>query len=363
MMEKQKNIMEDVAREFLNNAIMLRYDICTCILCRQDMLTQVLADIPAEYRLSEAISPSVIEQIKQKHKGALAKAAMNAIMTVSANPKHKLTEDKAEAFKLLLNNILEDRNLDFRQYNQGVIRRKIGFRMHMNSVTSYLEYARFLRKDPDEYEKLLSALCINVSEFFRDIEVWVTIRYLLENLINQKKLKNDKSIRLWSAGCASGEEPYSLAMVLKELLKTWLPDFSLEIHATDIDKKCLAAAHAGIYDKNAVKNLEAKHLKNYFIAQSDGNYQVKDEIKKMVKFQYLDLIKQDFIKETDVILCRNVFIYFNRELQLHLLRKFHQSLKAGGYLVKGKAETIINEVSGCFEDVDSNARIYKKIGA
>lgn len=353
--------MEDITGEFLNNLLILRYDICTCALCRQDMLAYALAEMPAQYLQHDSISPAVIEQIKQRHKGALARAVLNAIMTVSVHPRHKLTEDKAEALKLLLNNILEDRNLDFRQYNQGVIRRKIGFRMQMNRISSYLEYARFLRKDPDEYEKLLSALCINVSEFFRDPEVWVTIRYLLESLINQKKLKNERSLRLWSAGCASGEEAYSLAMVLKEVFKTGLPGFSCEIQATDIDKKCLADAQTGIYYQNAIKNLEAKYLQNYFILLADGKYQIKDEIKKMVKFQYLDLIKQDFIKETDVILCRNVFIYFNRELQLYLLSKFHQSLNSGGYLVKGKAETIIKEVSGCFEDVDSNARIYRKI--
>lgn len=363
MLEKQKNVIEGIAGDFLNNALMLRYDICTCALCRQEMLKYIVAQVPSEYAPRESLSAALMEQVRQKYKTELARAMFGAIENVSANPRHTLSEDKIEAFKVLLNNILEDRSLDFKQYNQGIIRRRIGFRMHMNSVSSYAEYARFLRKSPDEYERLLEALCINVTEFFRDVEVWVTIRYLLENLISKKKLKNDTSLRIWSAGCASGEEAHSLAIVIKELFKAEFKNFSLELYGTDIDKKCLAAANAGVYAKNSLKNVEAKYLQSYFVPLGDGSYRVKDEIKCMVKFQYLDLINQDFIKETDVILCRNVFIYFNHSLQEQLLKKFHLSLKAGGYLIKGKAETIINEANGyCFEDVDLNARIYRKRG-
>ena len=362
MAEKQKNIMEDIARDFIKHSLTMRYDICTCGQCKEDMVASALTTLPVENVPLQAVSASLIDETKLKYKAELARAMFNAIDMVSKNPSHKLTEDRIESFRLLLNNILEDRGLDFRQYNQGVIRRKVGYRMHMNGVSSYGEYARFLRKSPDEYEKMLEALCINVTEFFRDMEVWVTIRYLLETLINQKKLKGHNTLRIWSAGCSSGEEPYSLAIVLKELLKAGLKNFSFELYATDIDKKCLLMASDGVYPKNNLKNVEEKYLKSYFTLLGDGNYRIKEEIKNMVKFQYLDLIKQDFLRETDVIVCRNVFIYFNRELQEQLLKKFYFSLCPGGYLIKGKAETIINEASGYhFEDVDTNARIYRKL--
>ena len=383
MPEKPKNIIEDIARDFLNSALTLRYDICTCARCRADMLTYALSKVPPEYlsaqeRLSSAISDA---SLRRKHQAAITHAIVSAIETVSKNPKHSLNEDKTQTFKSLLNQILESRGLDFRQYHQGVIKRKLASRMRANGVESYVDYSRLLIKKPEEYEKLLEDLCINVSEFFRDPPVWVTVKCLLENIINQKKLKGDqpegraclpdrqglapnsqshKSLKVWSAGCASGEEPYSIAILLKELTKTSRQDFSLKIYATDIDKKCLLAARNGAYLKENFKNLEDKYLKSYFIAAGDGHYQLKDEIRSLVEFQYLDLIREDFIQETDAIFCRNVFIYFNRSLQEHLLMKFYKSLKAGGYLIMGKVEMLVLEAKAIFQEIDANARIYQK---
>lgn len=357
MIEKQKIIVEEIAKEFINNALLLRYDICTCILCKQEMIKQIISKIPPDAFTANA--PAA--EIKLKYRAEFIRAVPPAIETVSSAPVHPLTEDRVESFKLLLNTIHEDRNLDFRQYNQGVIKRKVGYRMHMNGASSYLEYEKILRKNPDEYEKLLAALCINVSEFFRDTEIWVTLRYLFETLINKKNLKNDKSLRVWSAGCASGEEPYSLAILLREIVKRGMYAGRLEVFGTDIDKKCLQAAQIGRYRKDAIKNVDPKYLKKYFSVFPDGTCAVKDEIKNMVTFQYLDLIKQELLGDIDVILCRNVFIYFTRNLQDQLLMKFHKALQSGGYLIKGKAEAIFNEGKGYFEDVDANARIYRKI--
>lgn len=366
MAQELKNIIEEIAGVYLNNALTLHYDICTCQKCRQDMLSSIVAKIPPEYislNQNEKTPPEIIAPLRDKYKGEIIRAAMKAIETVSRNPSHPLKEDRVKSFEALLDRIFQDRSLDFRQYNAGVIKRKIAVRMRDNRLESYLDYARFLTQNPHEYEKLLAELCINVSEFFRDPEVWVTVRYLFEKLLKEKKLKDDKSLVIWSAGCASGEETYTIALLLKELLKSDLQTFFLRLYGTDIDKRCLLTAQAGIYPKESLKNVEDKYLESYFIGLGGSRYQIRDELKRMVRFQYLDLIHEDYIKDADVVFCRNVFIYFNRDLQEQLLMKFYKSLKAGGYLIKGKSETIFSEARHIFKDVDANARIYQKQAA
>ena len=361
MIGKLKNVVEDLARDFLNSSLILRYDICACPTCRNDMLAYMLSKVPAKYVTTEQGEMYALsEQLKVEHQAIIARVCIEAIDAVSKKPRHEVKEDRQQSFQLLLRQIFEDRGLDFRQYHQGVIKRKMAVRIRANHQESYAGYMRFLPNHPEEYDKLLETLCINITEFFRDSEVWVTVKYLLENLLRQKKQKNDKSIRIWSAGCSSGEEPYSIAITLKELLKTEPLNFTVEIYATDIDKKCLKEAQEGVYNKDSLKNVNEKYLKRYFTPLGQGKYAVSAEIKNMVKFQYLDLILNGNIKDTDVVFCRNVFIYFNRDLQEQLLMKFYKSLKNGGYLVKGKAETIFTEAREVFKDIDSNARIYRK---
>jgi chemotaxis protein methyltransferase CheR len=365
MPQELRNIMEYIVRLYLDNALTLYYDICTCKTCKQDMLGYVVSKIPAEYMLlnqSEEPPPEVMVSLRDKYKGEIIKTLMSAIDIVSKNPSHPLKENKGEAFQALLDRIYQERGLDFRQYNPGVIKRKIAVRIRKNGLESYGDYARFLTGKPQEYEELLAELCINVSEFFRDPEVWVSVRCLLENMIAQKKLNRDNSIVIWSAGCASGEEPYAIAIELSEILKSEKvsENFSIKIYATDIDRKCLCVAAIGIYPKQSLKNVDERYLKDYFIPLPEGSYQIKDGLKEMVTFRYLDLVHQEYIRDTDMVFCRNVFIYFNRDLQEQLLMKFYKSLRPGGYLIKGKTEAIFGEARHIFADVDSYARIYRR---
>lgn len=360
MAEKLKNIIEDIASDFLNTMLTLRYDICTCKQCRNEMLAYILSRVPAKYVTTEkGALHTIIEQERVEHEAEIARAMVGAIETISKNPRHTLKENKEQTFQLLLNKVFEDRSLDFRHYRQGLLKRRVAIRMRKNNVDSYPDYLRLLIKNPEEYEKLFEVLCINVSEFFRDPEIWAAIKYLLEDLIRSKKQKNDKSMRVWSAGCAGGEEPYSAAILLKEILKDDSLEFSIEIIGTDIDRKSLSAAEAAEYPKESLNNVDAKMLKKYFVA-CQGGYKLNAEIKDMVGFQYRDLISQDSVEETDVAFCRNVFIYFNRSLQEHLLMKFYKSIKAGGYLIMGKVETILREAKEIYEEIDANARIYRK---
>ena len=361
MLEKLKNIIEEIALDFLNNSLALRYDICRCAQCRNDMLAFMLSNLPARYVTTQKGElATIIEQAKFEHQAVVARAALNAIEKISKNPRHKLKEDKEQVFQMLLNKIYEDRGVDFRQYYQGVIKRKLAVRIRTHNLESYSDYLRFLIRKPEEYDKLLDELCINVTEFFRDLPVWEAIKKLFEDLIKKKKSLKENIIRIWSAGCASGEEAYSIAIVLSKILKFEPQKFLVELYATDIDRKCLDAAKKAIYHKASLKNVGDKQLKVYFTALDNGAYLVKDEISTMVKFQYLNLINDEPIKETDVVFCRNVFIYFNRNLQEQLLMKFYQSLRPQGYLIKGQSETIFSEAGSIFKDTDPNARIYQK---
>lgn len=359
--KKLKNIIEDIAADFINSALALRYDICTCAQCRNDILAYVLSRVPAKYATTDiGALHTIIEQTRVEHQAIVGRAVISAIEVVSQNPRHKLREDKKAAFEVLLNKIFEERGLDFRHYRRELLKRRVALRMRANQVNSYSEYLHLLIKKSEEYDKLFEVMCINVSEFLRDPQVWVTVKQLFEKLIRYKKQTNDNSIRIWSAGCASGEEPYSIAILLKELLNYDISKLSIEIIGTDVDKKCLNDAQAGKYSKQSLKNIDEKILKRYFSAPEQEVYRLNQEIKDMAKFQYLDLTSPDIIANADVIFCRNVFIYFSRSLQEHLLTKFYNALRNGGHLVMGKVETILREAGEIFEEVDFNARIYKK---
>jgi chemotaxis protein methyltransferase CheR len=360
MPEKLKNIIETIARDCLNVTLTLRYDICTCSVCKNDMLAFILSRVPAHYvTTDEGALHTIIQQNKAEYQAEIARAALEAIEKISKNPRHKLKEDKLRVFQLLLNKIKEDRGLDFRHYHQDLLKRRVALRLRAKGIDTYSEYLRLLIRDPEEYDKLFEVLCINVSEFFRDPEIWVTVKYLLENMLRLKNQSNDKSLKIWSAGCANGEEPYSLAIIIKELLQWSADDFSLEIFATDVDKKSMKIAEKAEYPKEALKNVDKKLLARYFNFTS-GSYTLKDNLRQLVTFSYLDLTSQELIENADIVFCRNVFIYFDRSLQEQLLMKFFKALKNGGYLVMGKAETLISEARQIFEEIDANARIYKK---
>jgi chemotaxis methyl-accepting protein methylase len=358
--KKLKNIIEDIAKDCLNSALTLRFDICTCDICITDMLAFILSRVPAKYvTTEEGALHTIIQQTASENQVGIARAILQAIEIISKNPRHELKEDKNKTFKLLLDKIKGDRGLDFRHYHQDLLKRRVALRMRAKRINSYSEYLRELINNPQEYDTLFEVLCINVSEFFRDPEVWVRVKSLFQDIVRQKTRLSEKSIKIWSAGCANGEEPYTISIILKELLKSDILNFEIEILATDVDKKSLSLAEDGSYQKESLKNVSKEHLARYFESR-EGSHIIKDDVKSMVAFSYLDLTSQDLIKETDLVVCRNVFIYFDRSLQEQLLMKFYNSLKTGGFLVMGKAETLIQEAREIYEEVDFDARIFRK---
>ena len=273
----------------------------------------------------------------------------------------EISEDD-QAFSALKRRIYRDRGLDTSQYKDSYIKRRLATRMRANGVTNYLEYMRLLSKNPDEYKPLLNALTINVTEFFRNPETYKVIKGILRDIIEEKERLNRSLIRIWSAGCSSGEEPYSIAILLCEILGNRINNFNISIHATDIDDRILIKAKAGEYQKDHLKNVSKACLHKYFIFDRESDmYTVKEELKKLIKFKKHDLISGRKLGLFDMILCRNVVIYFSRELQERLYMDFYDSLTEGGYFVMGKTESLIGEAHVKAESFNKPERIYRKV--
>ncbi|MCS3900414.1 CheR family methyltransferase [Methanococcus voltae] len=255
--------------------------------------------------------------------------------------------------------IKSELKIDIDQYKDSYIARRVSVRMRLNRCKDYREYLELLHKTPDEYEKLENTLTVNVTEFWRDITVYREIKKIFEEKIKDPRVK---SIKIWSAGCSSGEEPYGLAIMLKELCEQHSRKFfRIVINATDLDKEIVKKAQKGIYIDKQFKNMDEGTLNKYFTKIDRNQYQISNEIKRMVSFKNHDLIKEPPIYEMDFILCRNVIIYFGKEIQEILFKKYYDGLSDGGYLILGRTEMLHGEPREMFIPYNHRERIYQKI--
>ena len=258
---------------------------------------------------------------------------------------------------LLLNKIFIERGLNFNDYKKASLKRRIKKRLDANNLSSYLEYIQFIDVHPDEYEHLFDTLFINVTEFFRDPEAWDKLdQEVLRDILAGKKVGDP--IRAWCASCSSGEEPYSLAMLLAERLGEAFDDHEITIYATDIDEGALAEARKGRYSPDKLKNVAPEFVDKYFTRDNDV-YKINRKIRQMVIFGKQNLVTDPPISHLDLIVCRNVLIYFNSDLQQKVLLKFNFSLNENGYIFFGKSESILLG-SKLFRIVDKNWRIFQK---
>ena len=264
-----------------------------------------------------------------------------------------------KAFEAIKKRIYEVRGLDTRQYKDSYIKRRLATRMRANNVESYSGYLKIINKNVDEFNPLLNALTINVTEFFRNPETYTAVEDVLNQLVLDKEKKDRSLIRIWSAGCSSGEEPYSIAILMLELLKDRIKDFNISIHATDVDNQILERAKVGEYQVDNLKNMSKVRLSKYFTRNGD-KYIVKEDVKRLIKFKKHDLISEKRLGLFDAILCRNVVIYFSKELQNRLYMHFFNSLIAGGYFIMGKTETLLGEAQQRFVSINKSERIYQK---
>jgi two-component system CheB/CheR fusion protein len=257
----------------------------------------------------------------------------------------------------LLQKIYDERGFDFRDYKKESLKRRIRKRLDANHLSTYQEYMEFLDASQDEYSKLFDTMLINVTEFFRDPDAWKILESeVIPGIIAGKK--NGESIRVWTAGCASGEEPYSVGILLAEALGDALSNFDVRIYATDIDENALAEARRGAYSPEKLKNVSPERLEKYF-TKDGGAFKIDRHIRQMVAFGRQDLTSDAPISHLDLLICRNVLIYFNAKLQNKLLYRFDFAVNRGGYVFFGKSESTALG-SRFFKAISQKWRIFQK---
>ncbi len=262
---------------------------------------------------------------------------------------------------LLLDQIFFEKGYDFRGYKKTSVKRRIRRRIHLNNVETYEKYMELLDSQPSEYQKLFNDLTIRVTGFFRDSYPFYIIRTKIIPDIISAKYNFNNEVRIWCPGCATGEEPYSIGMLLSDVLKDSIDRFNIKIFGTDISETALESARLGIYDSSAFKEMKEEYKNRHFFLVG-SRYRIKYSIRQLVRYGIHSLVRHTPISHLDLLLCRNVLIYFDRGLQEKALRDFYYALKPKGYLVLGKSEVIISEFRDVFKEIDREARIYQKRG-
>ena len=248
---------------------------------------------------------------------------------------------------------------DLRGYKCSTLERRVRKSMQAARVAGYREYLERIREDAREGARLLDAVLINVTEFFRDPQAWEYVRaHVLPPLLSA--LKPGDSFRAWSAGCASGEEPYSLAILLAEFFGDKLPEIDIKIYATDVDEEALQVARRGEYPADRLRRMRAEWRERYFAGV--GQMRINRELRRMVIFGRSGLSNDAPISHCQLVMCRNVLIYFDGAAQRQVLARLHYAVEPGGYLFLGKAETKMMD-SQLFYAVNARWRIFQRPGA
>lgn len=265
------------------------------------------------------------------------------------------------ALMLLLTKIHEERGLDFTQYKERMLLRRVSSRMSKYNARSYEDYLGVIEKEPKELDELVNALSINVTEFFRNPESFNAIKdIVIPRVIVSKKEHHHKIIRAWSCGCSIGDEPYSLAMLFLEKLGKARDKFLITVIGSDIDDNALKNAKKIVYKKERIKAIDNDIVEKYFKDLHDGTFEIKGSVSSMVRFRKHDIIKDTPYMHCDIILCRNILIYFNRQLQEEIQLKLFDCLNPGGFLVLGMTESLMGSAAKYFETVDNKLRIYRR---
>src|SRR4029453_9190302 len=249
----------------------------------------------------------------------------------------------APRFEALLLFLKESRGFDFTGYKRSSLMRRVGRRMAQVNVPDYAEYLDYLQVHPEEFTALFNTILINVTAFFRDSEPWEYLRSDVMTTILPMK-DPDAHLRVWSAGCASGEEAYSLAMILAEILGEDGFRRRVKIYATDVDEDGLTQARHASYTERDVQGVAPDLLERYFEVNTN-RYTFRKDLRRSVIFGRNDLVQDAPISRVDLLVCRNALMYFNAETQSRILSRFHFALSPGGVLFLGKAYVLLSHPS------------------
>ena len=246
--------------------------------------------------------------------------------------------DDDRRLRSLLEQLRTRSGIDFSSYKEPTIRRRLQRRMLDTNCANLEEYVRYVRRHPEEYDRLANSFLIKVTDFFRDADLFNYLRdQILPGLIEEARV-GGRELRLWSAGCATGEEAYSLAILVSELLGRDQEQFTVRVFATDLDAEAVAFARRGVYPSSALSEVPPEMRERHF-TQLDSAWEIRKQLRSMVIFGQHDLGQRAPFPHIDIVLCRNVLIYFTPELQRRALQLFAFALHQGGFLVLGKAES------------------------
>jgi two-component system, chemotaxis family, CheB/CheR fusion protein len=304
-----------------------------------------------------ALPPTAVD-----HTVDLSDIAPLLVDLVTGVPVPEPETQPTQALSAILSTISAQAKIDFRPYKSNTVVRRIGRRMAVTRNATIEDYRHYLETHPAEVAELVKALLINVTEFFRDAEAFAFLRsHVLPEIIRRGR-ELGHNLRLWSAGCATGEEPYSLALLVADVLGTELPEWTVKIFATDVDAASIEFARRGLYPTNVLRNLPDDY-RNRFFETADHGCRVSKLLRGMVIFGQQDLVKGAPFPRIDLVVCRNLLIYFKPDLQQEILDLFAYSLAgASGYLFLGKAETA-RPSRAAYELVNKKWKVYRCVGS
>ena len=265
--------------------------------------------------------------------------------------------------------LIEQHGLDLSRYKESYLKRRLLVRMRALRLPGIEVYARYLRRHPEELARLQKALSIKVTGFFRNRGCFAFLEEMVVPDLLRRSASRRHRIAIWSAGCATGEEPYSLAALFASVLDGGAAPMSrfeasrvqIRITATDIDEGALEMARRATFPARSLMGAAPGEAARHFEVRPDGTASPSTRLKRMVRFEresLLDPIERD---DLDLVVCRNVLIYFSLEHQRHILSRFARALSAGGYLVLGRVERLFGEARGHFEVTSARNRVYRRL--
>lgn len=252
---------------------------------------------------------------------------------------------------------------DCSQYTDNFLKRRFEVRLRKNNIDTYFNYLKLLEDSKNEQAALKKELTIHVTHFFRDKEFWQVFKdSIIPKLIEHKKSTGARSIKIWSAGCSSGEEPLSIAICFNEKLRNEINEFKITISGTDYDQEIIAKARQAYYDEHQFNETDRNIKQRYFTKTGDNRYHANSTIQSMINYGVGDILKDAMPRNTDIIFCRNTVIYFNAEAKSGLYVKFYDILNNGGFFIMGKTEFLNGPAREVFCIENSRERIYHKTG-
>lgn len=239
-------------------------------------------------------------------------------------------------YDLFKKKFYEHSNIDLNLYKEKQMKRRITSLIERYGHKSYISFLSRIKTDPELYDIFINYLTINVSEFYRNPNQWILFE---KDVLNGVFKHNNKAdIRIWSSACSAGDEPYTAVMILNK----YIPLHKIKVLATDIDIGAINKAKAGLYTSRSLKDLPEEYFKKHFTLIGDDTYEISAEVKNCVEFKQLNLLEDPYPQKLDIIICRNVLIYFTEDAKDRIIKKFSQSLNPNGIIFIGSTEQIMN---------------------